>query len=69
MIHPDMSANDPGLSKLLKITGANTKTVELNSISGGKNAMLICAKVPSHSVEMLGSNLRIRFPELIFREA
>ncbi len=69
MIHPEMSANDPGLSKLLKITGANTKTIELNSISGGKNAMLVCAKVPAHSVEMLGSNLRIRFPELIFREA
>ena len=69
MLHPEMSADDPQLSKLLKLAGASATVVPLNSISGGKNAVLICAQIPGHSVEMLGSNLRIRFPELVFREA
>lgn len=69
MLHPEMSIDDPQLSKLLKLTGGATDTIGLNSISGGKNAVLVCAKVPAHSMEMLASNLRIRFPELIFREA
>ena len=69
MLHPEMPADDPQLSKLLKLAGASATVVPLNSISGGKNAVLICAQIPGHSVEMLGSNLRIRFPELVFREA
>ena len=69
MLAPDFSADDPQLNKLLKLTGAAATVIPLTSISGGKDAVLVCAKVPGHSVEMMSSNLRIRFPELVFREA
>lgn len=68
MLFPDVSADDPQVAKLLKLAAGAT-VIPLASISGGKNAVLLCATVPNHSVEMLGSNLRIRFPELVFREA
>ena len=69
MLAPNFAADDPQLAKLLKLTGADATVVPLASISGGSDAVLVCAKVPGHSVEMISSNLRIRFPELVFREA
>lgn len=68
MLFPDVAADDPQIAKLLKLA-AGAKVIPLASISGGKNAVLICAEVPGHSVEMLASNLRIRFPDLLLREA
>lgn len=69
MLHPEMTADDPQISKLMKLTGDNATVTSLASISGGKDAVLVCAKVPGHSVEMMSSQLRIRFPELIFRDS
>jgi len=68
MLAPDMSADDPNLSKLLKLTGEGATVVPLSSMSGGKDAVLVCLKVPGHSKEMLATNLRVRFPELVFRD-
>lgn len=68
MLAPDFSASDPQVKKLLKLTGETTQVIPLASLSGGKDGVLFCLRIPSNSVAMLGSNLRIRFPNLIFRE-
>jgi len=69
MLAPEMGHDDPQLAKLLKLTGAGATVIPLASISGGSDAVIVCVQVPSHSIEMLGSNLRIRFPDLVFRAA
>ena len=55
------------VEKVAKLLGAAASFRKLISLVGGADAVMITAVVPSHSSEMMISNVRLRFPKLICR--
>lgn len=67
MVVPDASESDSTVKKLAKLMGKDAVLIPLEPIHSGNQAVLFCATVPTNSLEMLTSNLRLRCPQGIIR--
>ena len=67
MIALDSSPGDASITKVQKMLGTDATVLPLTPAVGNTPAALIAVVVPANTSEMLMSNLRLRFPKMIFR--